>query len=495
MKIAIIGGAGARTPLLVRGLSSSDLPVREIALYDVAQDRLPAIAALARELHSLDVVSGFSRTSGVASGLSRTSRDRDRVRITACATPEECVAGADFVFTTVRVGGIHRRARDEAVAIAHGVLGQETVGPAGLAMALRSIPVMVGYGRLVERIAPEAWIVNFTNPVGIVTQAVATETRARIIGICDTPMELFERVAHVLALPFERCLFDYFGLNHLGWLREADADGRPQLSRLWDRPDLLSRVYRAPIFDVERLREIRLLPTEYVFFYDEPQRALRNLQRAGETRGGVVARLNAQLYEALRRPDADRQRIYEEYLRQRDGGYMQLETGASPIPDPKSPRSTLRRGSPELAALDPQAASEGGQLPNPESRLGGYDRIALAVVRAISHDSGRIIPLNVSNRGNLPSLADEDIVEIPCTVTANGPLPLHVGRVPPNVEPLLVRVKEYERLAVGAGLARSRDLAIAALAHHPLVDDRGLATRLIDALDPWQTLGGSLDPP
>jgi len=174
MKVAVIGGAGVRTPLLVGGLTASDLPIDHIALYDVDQARLATIGGVAE------------RMSG-------------KGRVTLCASVAECVAWADVVFTSIRVGGIEQRIHDEAVAQAHGIVGQETVGPAGFAMAMRMIPPMVQYARQIAAAAPKAWIINFTNPVGMVTEAMRTVTD-RVIGICDTPTEMFEEVAHALDL-------------------------------------------------------------------------------------------------------------------------------------------------------------------------------------------------------------------------------------------------------------------------------------------------------
>ncbi|PYR43537.1 MAG: hypothetical protein DMF93_02890 [Acidobacteria bacterium] len=242
VKIAVVGGGGVRTPLLVAGLTASDLPIDEIALYDIDQPRLRVIGAVAAKMAA-------------------------RGRVAPCASLDACLSGADFVFTSIRVGGIERRVRDEAAAQRHGIAGQETVGPAGFAMAARTIPEMVRYARQIARAAPRAWIVNFTNPVGMVTEAMRSETD-RAIGICDTPTELFERTAHALGLRPDRCYFDYFGLNHLGWVREVYADGAPQLDRLWRAPERLRAIYKAPLFDADALGELKLLPTEYVYYYD-----------------------------------------------------------------------------------------------------------------------------------------------------------------------------------------------------------------------------------
>ena len=429
MKISVIGGAGVRTPLLVSGLTRSDLPIEEVALYDPDEERLAAIAGVAERMSS-------------------------GARITRSRSLGASVSGASFVFTSIRVGGIEQRARDEATAQRHGIAGQETIGPAGFAMAARTIPHMVGYAREIAARAPDAWIINFTNPVGMVTEAMRTASD-RAIGICDTPTELFEEVAHALGLRSERCGFDYFGLNHLGWIREVYSGGTPQLHRLWSDPALLQSVYKQPLFDPEALRDLRLLPTEYVYYYDQPQRAFENLRRANHSRGDAIAALTRVLFEQLAERGTDTVGRYQTYLRARSAGYMQIESGGT---------------APTAAARD--------------SGLSGYDRIALGVVRAIHFNQNTIIPLSVPNRGNIHGLLDDDVVEVPCTVNANGARPLHVGEIPARVRPLLSQVKDYERRTVRAALARSLDGAREALAANPLVPDAATAQHLVADLSP-----------
>lgn len=430
MKLAVIGGGGARTPLLVNGLVQSDLPVREIALFDPDRERLAVMASLAR-LRAGDVTLSTTETSA------------------------EAIAGADFVFTSIRVGGIAARVHDESTALAHGIVGQETVGPGGFAKAMRTVRHLVQYAREVQAVAPRAWIINFTNPVGIITQAVRTATGARIIGICDTPTELYEEVCHALDIPVGEAHVDYFGLNHLGWVREVYHQGAPQIHRLWEEPERLARVYRTPLFTLDYLRELRLLPTEYVYYYYRPAEAFANVSRSGTSRARVIAALNEDLFRGLHETSGDRHRLemYEQYLAARDAGYMQLEAGRS---EPR-PR-------------------------NPWGELSGYDRIALHTVRGIHFNTNAIIPLNVENRGNLPELEDHDVVEVPCVVNTNGALPLHVGAVPDAIRDLLVSVKRYERLTVNAALTGDTSLALRALASNPLVPDAATAERLVTAL-------------
>src|SRR5262249_55341369 len=162
------------------------------------------------------------------------------------------------------------------------------------------------------------------------TEAMRTVTD-RVLGICDTPTELFEAAAHALGLDAARCDFDYFGLNHLGWLREVFCDGAPQLHRLWSDPDRLQAIYKVPLFDAASLRALQLLPTEYVYYYDQPTRAFDNVRRAGRSRGEVIEDLNRALFEVLGDPHADpvnRVERYRSYLALRSGSYMQIESGA-----------------------------------------------------------------------------------------------------------------------------------------------------------------------
>ena len=209
-----------------------------------------------------------------------------------------------------------------------------------------------------------------------------------------------------------------------------------------------------PLFDPAYLRHLELLPTEYVYYYESPTQAVDNMRRAGQTRGQAIAELTDVLFDALRNSNADSVAI--SVLPLRVAQATRRSIGAAP------------------SAARVVAASQSS----------GYDKIALSVVRAIHRNLDAIIPLSVENRGNIPSLMDRDVIEVPCIVNANGARPLHVGRVPDRVQPLLARVKEYERLTVRAVLARSVDAACEALANNPLVPDRATADRLVRDLSP-----------
>jgi 6-phospho-beta-glucosidase len=315
-------------------------------------------------------------------------------------------------------------------------------------MAVRTIPAMVEYGRLVSRLAPRAWLINFSNPVSIISQAVHQHTEARLIGICDTPMEMFEDAAHALGLPATVCSYDYFGLNHLGWLRDVLFEGEGQLHRIWNDDEKLLAAYRSPLFEPERLRRLKLLPTEYLYYYYRPDVALANIKKSGSSRGQHVARLTEQFFQQA--PTIEN---YQNYLAARDASYMSLETGQA------TPR------------IKPDWAE-----------LSGYDKIAVMTMRAIVHNQGAIIPLDVANYGTLPFLDNDDIVEVPCRVDKDGPRPQIVGPIPDHPRELIEKVKIYERATVNAAMSGDRGELIDALALNPLVPSRDKAAQLVDTL-------------
>lgn len=425
MKISILGAGAMRTPLLLHGLLRSDLPISRVDLYDLDQDRL------GRLLPVMGAVAG-------------------QTQLVCAPDSRSAIAGCDFVLASLRVGGMAARAHDEEVALRHGILGQETVGPAGFAKGLRTVPPMLDYARQVEEVAPDAYLVNFSNPVGIVTQAVAMETRARIIGICDTPTELFEEVARALGVPSRECFFDFVGLNHLGWLRQVYYRGHGRIHELLSQPE---KIYRAPFFSSEFLQELGMLPSEYCYFYYHPERAYRETVKAGRSRGAQLAQLNEDFFTRLA-GSGDPLSVYESYLNTRNATYMATETG----------------GTPQCNAHHSALGAE----------LTGYDKIALSVLRNLHFNLGQLIPLNVSNRGNVPELQPEDVVEVPCVVDSNGTHPVHVGSLPVQVRDLVVRIKDYERRTVQAALGR--DDAAEALARNPLVANLELARALVGQL-------------
>ncbi|MFL6447634.1 MAG: 6-phospho-beta-glucosidase [Bryobacteraceae bacterium] len=439
-KVVVIGAGGVRTPLLIYGIaqSQSALRVDKITLFDIDRERLEVIARLCREV---------SRQFPGAPAV-EVQTDLDNA-----------LEGAQFVLHSIRVGGMAARARDERIAIEHGLAGQETTGPGGAAMALRTLPAILGQARTVESVAPDAWFINFTNPAGLITQALSHHTKLKVIGICDTPAELFHQIASALGERLEDMRFDYAGLNHLGWISRIFLRGEDITGRVLDNLELLRRIYSADLFDPGLIHTLRLIPTEYLFFYYSQRRALTNQQRAGATRGEEIQKLNDSLFRQLKSEDPNvGLESYRRYLNQRNSSYMQLEAQA---------------GSAFSSAL---------RAEDPFNLATGYHRIAVDVMRGLTSSHANQVVVNVQNRGTISGLNDDDIVEVLCDISENGPVPRPVGELPESVRGLVLSVKAYERTLIRAGVSRSRSLAALALLEYPIVGDWELAKETLEAL-------------
>ena len=437
MKIALLGGGGVRTPLLIHGLTQAreQIGVSELALYDVDRSRVELMAALGHEI------------------------TRGTIAVTVAASLEQAIDGATFVLSSLRVGGIAARAQDERIAIAHGLVGQETTGPGGLAMALRTVPVALEQARLIERYAPDAYLINFTNPAGLITQALRDHTKVRAIGICDTPSELFHHIAEALGEFRNDLEFTYAGLNHLGWVSRILLRGQDVMPRLLADEQLLLRLYPARLFEPAMIRTLGLIPSEYLFFLYARGIAFRNQQVSGASRGAELQQMNNGLFERLRAgTPTEAVLLYKEYLNQRNASYMRLEAHG------ESANQQDRR------TVDPFDAAT------------GYHRIAIDTMAALCGDSPASIVLNVRNHGAISDLATHDVVEVPCLVDRNGPRPLATGTLPAAVRGVVLAVKEYERLAIRAAIEGSLSLAKLALLVYPIVGEWEPASTVLDAL-------------
>ena len=444
-KITLIGGGGVRTPLLVYGLNEAadTIGVTDLVLYDPDEKRSSLMLALSNAV---------------------VRKHGGRLKISASGQFDRAVADSSFVINSVRVGGMAGRANDERIVLQHGLAGQGTTGPGGLAMALRTIPVCLQYAKSIERLAPSAWFINFTNPAGIITQALTTQTRVQSVGICDTPRELFHRVAHAVGGSAESVDCDYLGLNHLGWIRAVRRQGEDVTAELLASDQKLKSLYSAELFDPELIRGLGLIPTEYLYFYYSQRLAVANQTKAGTTRGQEVVSLTTDLFRDLQREldtghDERAIELYTRYYRQRMGSYMKLESSAGSL----------------LAA--------GVEAPDdPFTSATGYHRIAIAVMKALRSETPQTLVVNTNNRGAIPELSTDDVVEVPCRISRQGIEPLPVGALPAIVRGLVHSVKAYERLAVEAAVERSRSKARLALLLYPIVGQWDLSMKVLDAL-------------
>ena len=441
-KVAIIGGGGIRTPLVVFGLNEAAavLGVREVVLYDPDRERARTMVALGQAVIQRET----SRDVGPSESM-LTLREGDSF--------EDAVSGTDFVLNSVRVGGIAARSADERIAIQHGYPGQETTGPGGMAMALRTVPIAVDQAQQVHKFAPQAWLINFTNPAGLITQAITQHTDARVVGICDTPTEMLHRIAKALAAVPDDVHCEYLGLNHLGWVRKVELRGEDVTDHLFADDYLLSQLYSAPLFDHALIRSLRLIPTEYLFFYYSRGRALANQLAHGSTRGAEVEKLNAALFHQLGSLLAAGNNqgalaAYIHYLNVRSGSYMALEASGSAS-------STLAPAHQE----DPFRAAT------------GYHRIALDVMKALRGKSPQRVIVNTRNQGAIECIAATDIVEVPCSISNDVIKPEPCGALPPEVRGLVLAVKEYERATIEAAMTGSELMARKAMLLYPAIGE------------------------
>jgi 6-phospho-beta-glucosidase len=415
VRLAIIGGGGFRVPLVYGALLRRQA-FDDVVLHDVDPARLERIAL---------VLEGQAAEHG------------DRVPFRTTTDLDEALEGADFVFVAIRVGGLEGRTVDEGVPLGHGVLGQETIGPGGICFALRTIPAMVDLAERVARRAPNAWLVNFTNPAGMVTEALQQVLGDRAIGICDTPSGLCRRVAAALGRSPEELRFDYFGLNHLGWLRGVQDSSGELLPGLLADDEALAGLEEAHLFGSEWLRSLGMVPNEYLYYF----------------------------YFAADTVDAMSEQPRGAYLLEQQRGFYAAR--------PESPAAALadwRATKDERDRTYMAEARNGHEPPAPATdEPGGYEAEAMAVVEAIAHNAGAVRILNVANRSALPFLDERALVEVPCVVWAGGPRPLAVGDVPDHARALIETIKSVERATIEAALTGSTALAVKALALHPLV--------------------------
>ncbi|MFC9625722.1 6-phospho-beta-glucosidase [Streptomyces sp. NPDC056930] len=433
MKLTILGGGGFRVPLVYGALLADHAEgrVTAVTLYDTDAGRLTAIARVLGE---------------------QAANVPDAPAVTATTELDEALSGADFIFSAIRVGGLEGRAADERVALDQGVLGQETVGAGGIAYGLRTVPVAVDLAQRIARLAPNAWVINFTNPAGLVTEAMSRHLGDRVIGICDSPVGLGRRIARVLGADPDRSRIDYVGLNHLGWVRALHVGGRDELPRLLADPELLGSFEEGRLFGVDWLQSLGAIPNEYLHYYYFNREAVRAYQDAGQTRGAFLREQQEGFYARVKDPAAAALPAWDRTRAEREATYMSENR--------------------EVAGVGERDGNDLGS--------GGYEQVALALMRAVARNERTSLILNVRNRTTLSVLDADAVVEVPCLVDANGARPVAVDPLPYHAVGLVTAVKAVERAVLDAAESGSRTTAVKAFALHPLVDSVAVAGRLLD---------------
>ncbi len=414
LSVCVVGAGSSYTPELVEGLLQQDaalLPVRELRLTDVDAERLAIMAGFAQRM-----VRHLGRNVTVSSD----------VRL------EPMIEGADFVITQIRVGGMKARHLDESIPLKYGIIGQETTGPGGMFKALRTIPPMIEIGNTVASAAPDAYILNYTNPSGIVAEAVSKHTKANIIGLCSGIPEMQQQMRARFSSRYADLRVYTVGLNHFGHIhrilsgeRDVTAEIMAELAQE-EEDGTAAQPGRSK---VSIIRLLQAYPIGYVDYFYRRGRTVEHQQSAPQTRAQQIESIEQEVLAEAARPDTI-----------------------------EKPKALGRRGG------------------------GGYAGITFSVMKAIVNDTGEELTANVPNRGSITGIEDDAVVEVVCRVDRSGAHPLPVGQIPLAFRGVMLALKAYETLTVEAAVQRSKKLATLALLNHPLVGDLDVIEPLLDEM-------------
>lgn len=443
MKLTVIGGGSVRAPEFVRGALAfaADLNLDELWLMDSDPARLDAIAPLSDEI---------VRRAGSPFRLCQTTSLDDALR------------DAGMIVTTIRVGTEQGRVFDERIALKRNVLGQETTGAGGFAMAMRNIPALLEIINRAQVLAPRAWIFNFTNPAGLVAQTLHDAGFRRVVGICDSANTAQYETARWLNLSVDAVKTEVFGLNHLSWTRQALVNGHNVLPELLRTDGFVSSTHLR-FFDRALVERLGMFLNEYLFYFYYRDVAVQRIQDEERTRGEEVLALNHELFERLRGlPPAEALTVYDAYNRRRSASYMAYAETDEALREQRT---------------NPTAETE--PVHHPHEEVGGYAGVALRAGLAITQDRPLRIGLNVPNGTAITGMRPDDVVEVTCEVDGTGIRPVTIGDIPEGPYLLMRTIKQYERLASQAILSHDRTLAVEALVAHPLVGSYPLAEALL----------------
>lgn len=421
LKIVAIGGGSSYTPELVEGLIKryDEMPVRELWLVDIPEGR-----------EKLEIVGALAERMVAKAGLP--------VKVYLTLDRREALEGADFVLTQIRVGLLDARILDEKIPLKYGVIGQETNGPGGLFKGLRTIPVLLDIARDMEELCPDAWMINFSNPVGMVMEAMLRYSNIKkVVGLCNVPIGMRMGLAGILGVEPDRVHIDFAGLNHMVFGLNVYLDGKnitKQVIEMLTDPD--RSITMRNIVDLgwepDFIRALGILPCPYHRYYYQTDKMLEKEREAAQkegTRGEVVKRLEAELFE-----------LYKD---------------------------------PNLAVKPPQLSKRGGAY---------YSDAACSLMNSIYNDKRDIQTVDVRNNGAITGIPAESAVEVNCVITREGPVPMAVGELPVAVNGLVQQIKSFERIGAEAAVTGDYHTALLAMTINPLVPSDTVAKRILDEM-------------
>ncbi|NRF03853.1 6-phospho-beta-glucosidase [Bacillus safensis] len=421
IKIVTIGGGSSYTPELVEGFIKRyhELPVKELWLVDIkaGQEKLNIVGALAKRMVE-------------KAGLP--------IEVHLTLDRREALKDADFVTTQFRVGLLEARAKDERIPLKYGVIGQETNGPGGLFKGLRTIPVILDIVKDMEELCPDAWLVNFTNPAGMVTEAVLRYTNLKkVVGLCNVPIGIKMGIAKALDVEVERIEVQFAGLNHMVYGLDVYLDGVSIMDQVLDElgnpnSQWSMRNIEAKNWEPSFVKGLGVIPCPYHRYYYKTKDMLEEEQKAAQekgTRAEVVQQVEQELFELYKDPD--------------------------------------------LSIKPPQLEKRGGAY---------YSDAACNLISSIYNDKHDIQPVNTVNRGAIASIPAESAVEVNCIITKDGPKPIAIGDLPVAVRGLVQQIKSFERVAAEAAVTGDYETALVAMTINPLVPSDDIAKQILDEM-------------
>lgn len=421
IKIATIGGGSSYTPELVEGFIKryDEFPISELWLVDIEAGK-----------EKLEIVGNLAKRMVKKAGLP--------IEVHLTLDRRAALKDADFVTTQFRVGLLEARAKDERIPLKYGVLGQETNGPGGLFKGLRTIPVILDICRDMEELCPDAWLINFTNPAGMVTEAVLRYSNIKkVVGLCNVPIGIEMGIAKLLEVEHSRVRVDFAGLNHMVYGLDVYVDGvsvKEKVINLLTDPNNTSFVKNIEGigYDPGFIRALNVLTCPYHNYYyktrEMMEKDVKNAEREG-TRAEVVQKLEKELFELYKDENLD---IKPPQLEKRGGAY--------------------------------------------------YSDAAVRLITSIYNDKRDIQPVNTMNRGAIASIPYESAVEVSCVITKDGPKPISVGDLPVAVRGLVQQIKSFERVAAEAAVTGNRDTALLALTINPLTPSDTVAREILEEM-------------
>ncbi|MCM0650093.1 6-phospho-beta-glucosidase [Clostridium swellfunianum] len=446
MKLCVLGGGGARSVFLTKSLvkSAEEIKVDHIVLMDNNEQKLMKYGALSK---------------GIAAKINPS------IQFDITIDAREALKNADYIITTLRVGGDEARRFDEEACLKLGVLGQETTGAGGFAMAIRSVPVLIEYCKLAKEVAnPTHLIFNFTNPSGIVTQALRSSGFSNVYGICDAPSGFIKQLEEVLGVGSDGLSIECYGLNHLSWFRNASANGKAVQYDLLMKPETYKNTeLRLFDYDMCSLNGNCML-NEYLYFYYSREKSLKLIKQAEHPRGEMIYYINKELEEELEKVDIQLElekafNLYMNSYAKRENAYFSVESGSE------------RPHSWKVPTIDEF-------IDKPDE--GGYAAVALKFIKAVTNGNKTQMVLSVPNEEAIDGLAPDDVVEITCTIDKQGAHPINIGIIDEFQLLQIKRIKYFERCTIKAILEGDRDSAVKGLYIHPLVNDMEVARELAD---------------